>query len=388
MGGFLLCVAVGLLGMLLGAAIGLRLGRTEHWGVIHEYRRRIEDPGSYKPAGPGGLMAASDLPDIGPSLAALAAKGELNHVDLVFPNVPYGREVTRYWMQHQIDGIVEIYGNPDYVDFETAGVQPVHINIWFTDDATEQVKELIVGIESFANGGPPPAAVTGAQPGPVRPLADVVASWQDLGMWLPSAEEVALFRDARPQSLDALRVGLQHDDSHVRMSTAYVAEELGSDAAGLAKDMLRRLQSEDDPIVRAYIACALAAVEDDSQGIVDVLRKEFGAEEDEQAKTHVAGALVRLNSPDAEPEAWRWLLDSLKTYPPDPPQGFEERSEFWERRRWAVRHLRETRGKEAVLLPLLTQLAGNAETPDWLIKQQVAGAVEEMKRRTEAPTSP
>jgi hypothetical protein len=335
-------------------------------------------------------MAASDLPDIGPSLAALVAAGELNHVDLVFPNVPYGREVARYWMRacQQVDGIVEAYGKEEYVGFKTSGVQPFHTNIWFTDDATEQVKEIIAGIESFANGGPPPTPSRSTQEGQVRPLTDVVASWKDLGIYLPSAEEVASFRDALPKSLDALRAGLQNEDSHVRMSTAYVAEGLGSEAVGLARSLLQRLQVEPEPIVRVYIAGALAAAEDRSQDILDGLRSEFSAEEDEQSKTHLAGALVRLSSPNAEPQAWGWLLDSLKAFPPSPPENFEDRQDFWERRWGAVRHVRETRGEEAVLLPLLTKLRDDPGTPGWVIKQQVAGAVEEMKRRTEAPTSP
>ncbi|GAG11804.1 unnamed protein product, partial [marine sediment metagenome] len=48
--------AVGLLGMLCGVVIGLKLSQKDHWGIIHEYRSRIEDPRFYQPAGPRGLL--------------------------------------------------------------------------------------------------------------------------------------------------------------------------------------------------------------------------------------------------------------------------------------------------------------------------------------------
>jgi hypothetical protein len=172
------------------------------------------------------------------------------------------------------------------------------------------------------------------------------------------------------------------------MSTAYVAEELGSEAVGLARPLLERLQAEPEPIVRVYVAGALAALEDRSRDILEVLRREFSSEGDEQPKTHLAGALVRLNSPDAEPQAWQWLLDSLKAFPPDPPSAVDDRSDFWLRRREAVRHVRKTRGKEAVLLPLLTKLRDDARTPQWVMEQQIVPAVEEMRRRAETAASP
>jgi len=381
--------AVGLLGVLCGVAIGLKLGQTDHWGIIHEYHSWLEDPASYEPFGPL-LVSREEPPEIGPSLAALVASGELNHIDLVFPNVPYARDVTRYWMRkcEEIDGIVEATGNHEYVEFKTSGEQPLHINLWFTVDATEGVKELITGIESFARDGRPPAPPGHAQQGDARAVKEVVASWKDLGMWLPSSEEVALIRKALPESLEDLRVGLKHDDAHVRMSTAYVAEELGPEAAGLAQDVLQQLQTEPKALVRAYLADALAALGDDSRDILDVLGREFQSEQDDQARISLAGALVRLDSPEAQPEAWQWLLDSVKTFPPFPPEGLEERGAFWLRRREAVRHLREVRGKEEVLLPLLTKLRDNPGTPGWVIEHQVADAVEEMKSRAQAPALP
>ena len=382
--------AVGLLGMLCGVLIGLKLGQEDHWEMIQEYRSYLEDPGERKYDPVTGLSYVDDVPEIRPSLALLEAKGQLIHLDLVFPNVPNTPEVRRYWIPKslEIDGIVEATANPQYWEFPTSGEQPLHINVWFTDEAKEEVKELIAGIESFASEERPRAPASGARQGAEPSVTDIVASWKDLGIWLPSSDEVKLVRSRLPESLDALRVGFKHDDAHVRMSTAYVAEKLGPEAAGLARDVLQRLQTEPEPLVRVYLADALAAIGDNSQDILDALRGEFQSEQDDQVKTYLAGGLVRLNSPKAEPEAWQWLLDSLKTFPPVPPDGLEERQAFWERRWGGVRHLRETRGKEEVLLPLVTKLRDNPATPGWVIKQQVADAVEEMESRSKASTSP
>ena len=144
---------VGLFGLLCGVGIGLKVSEKDPWEVIRRYRKWREDPQSYKPAGPPGLYVAEEPEDIRPSLAALVAKGELIHLDLVFPNVPRSSEVTMYWLQqcHETEGIVETWGNPEYAEFKTCGPQPLHVNLWFTKEATDEVKELIAAMESFAD---------------------------------------------------------------------------------------------------------------------------------------------------------------------------------------------------------------------------------------------
>jgi len=79
------------------------------------------------------------------------AKGELTHIDLVFPNVPKTPEVTKYWMQRcqAIEGIVEATANPEYGEFKTSGTQRLHINMWFTAEAKEAVKKLVSELQSF-----------------------------------------------------------------------------------------------------------------------------------------------------------------------------------------------------------------------------------------------
>ncbi len=148
--------AIGVVGIICGLGIGLKVAQKDDWKVIREYRAYIEAPSHFKYDPRNGLSYVDDFPEIGPSLAALVAKGELNHVDLVFPNVPRTRDVTRYWMERcqAVEGIVEATGNPEYVEFKMAGVQPLHINIWFTDEAEDQVKKLISELESFSEKEP------------------------------------------------------------------------------------------------------------------------------------------------------------------------------------------------------------------------------------------
>jgi len=219
----------------------------------------------------------------------------------------------------------------------------------------------------------------GAKP---RTASSVISAWANLGMYLPPEEDVAFIRNRLPESLAALQAGLAHDNEHIRMSSAYVAEKLGLQASPLVPTMIERLQSEPTAIIRVYIACALAGVgQVDSDGIRR-LQDSFRSEENEEAKTDIAGALVRLRSPQEESTAWQWLVQSLEVFPPDPPSELDAQQIFWERRWGAVRHLRAIRGYDDVLLPLLRAMKVNPQTPRWVIDQQVAEAVTEMESRT------
>ena len=123
---------------------------AEHWKVINDYRAYMEDPRNYE-VDPSGLVGVKDPCDIGPSLAALAAAGELEYVDLVFPLVPHRQEATRYWMTfvNEHREIVEASGNPEYVAYTTTGQQPLHLQLWFRKTAADDVQQLIKGLEAF-----------------------------------------------------------------------------------------------------------------------------------------------------------------------------------------------------------------------------------------------
>ncbi|MGB2997217.1 MAG: hypothetical protein WBC59_01090 [Phycisphaerae bacterium] len=149
----LICLAVGfLLGFGVRHLWPNRSDTAGHWRTVREYKAYITDPSNYTPDPQTGFSVTEPPNDPMPSLAALVAAGELNHVDLVLPTVPYSnRDATRHWMQfcQNHDDIVDAYGNPSYVAFPIEGAQPLHLNIWFKDSAESAIQQLIKELEQM-----------------------------------------------------------------------------------------------------------------------------------------------------------------------------------------------------------------------------------------------
>lgn len=120
-----------------------------HWARIKQYNEYIHDPKNLKQDNVGRYL--DNVPDIMPSLYALERKGEITYVDLVFPNVPASREVTKYWMEYceKTPDIVYATANPSCGEYHTSGIQPFHMNIWGRTTARGRIKELIEGVEGF-----------------------------------------------------------------------------------------------------------------------------------------------------------------------------------------------------------------------------------------------
>jgi hypothetical protein len=122
-----------------------------HWRVVNDYRAYMRDPTNQELDSSGRSYVESPS-DHEPSLAALVAAGELEHVDLVLPLVPNSDEVNRYWMEfvNDRDDIVEAYGNPEYVAYKPAGQQPLHLRLWFRKNAADDVQQLIKDLDALA----------------------------------------------------------------------------------------------------------------------------------------------------------------------------------------------------------------------------------------------
>ena len=120
-----------------------------HWKQIDQYNEYIHNPDNLKQDQHGTYL--DNVPDIMPSLHALEKAGEITHLDLVFPNVPESKEVTKLWMIYcdKEPGILYATGNPSYTEYKTSGTQPVHINIWFKTSVKDKVKQLIKDIGNF-----------------------------------------------------------------------------------------------------------------------------------------------------------------------------------------------------------------------------------------------
>ena len=210
----------------------------------------------------------------------------------------------------------------------------------------------------------------------------VVFAWANLGMNLPSPRDVVIVRKELPKSLTDLRFALANTNQNVRVSSAYVAGELGFQAISLIPTLTERLQIDSEPIVRVYIALAIADIGQVDSNAISKLEECFQSEGNDDAKTAIAGALVRLRSPEEEKGAWQWLLNSLRAFPPNPPAEFKAQYAFWECRWTAVKQVRAVQGEDEVVLQLLKRLKANPLTPQWLIDQQVTSAIKEIKSRT------
>lgn len=120
------------IGIVVGFVAGRLLPKTpsvdEHWRIVREFRAYVLDPANYTPDPQTGLSVA-EAPNVPlSSLAALVSAGELNHIDIVLPMVPYkNRDANRFWMDFcsKHDGIIDASGNPIYVAFPTKGDQPL-----------------------------------------------------------------------------------------------------------------------------------------------------------------------------------------------------------------------------------------------------------------------
>lgn len=123
---------------------------ADHWRVVLKYRDRLLNPAGYKPDAQTGFSMTTLPPNPEPSLFALVNARELEHVDLVFPNVRMQREANLYWMQfaNEHDDIIHALGNSEYADYQIAGDQPMHLQLWFRPKARPLVQQLIKELES------------------------------------------------------------------------------------------------------------------------------------------------------------------------------------------------------------------------------------------------
>ena len=123
-----------------------------HWQQIKKHDDYISNLNNIK-KDDNGFLLYENTPDIIPSLHALVKKGELTHINLVFPNVPKSKKVTKFWMNYCQNNPEIIYGlaNPSYLHYKTKGVQPFHMQLWFKPESKEKIQKFIQQIEKFGN---------------------------------------------------------------------------------------------------------------------------------------------------------------------------------------------------------------------------------------------
>jgi hypothetical protein len=149
-----------IIGFLLGASMAQRvpLGAEAsvewHWKRVNEYRAFMRDPQNLHSTPHAGLNALTPPYDIVPSLIALESAGEIEHVDLILPNVPYSGETTLHWFRfcdaHKED-ILQAMGNTSGTSIKLSGIQPLRLNIWYRKSAKIDIQKLIDDLELLAS---------------------------------------------------------------------------------------------------------------------------------------------------------------------------------------------------------------------------------------------
>lgn len=233
---------------------------------------------------------------------------------------------------------------------------------------------LLVGCDR-ANSRPGTAAQqTTVQP--TKTVEEYISGWGEMGMWLPDAEQVSVFRKNFASAHAALRDALSHTDHSVRMRAAYVIGEIGDTAKPAGEGLLARLAEEPDELVRIYIVDALSAIGYNTEAVVTALTERYKAldgtnvppnddhsyaEVDE--KISVASALYTFADDDSKPEYFEFVTKWLD--PPDTDLNADLLDGYWERRWMAVNSLE--RMPDAIeAIPKLESLQAEPKAKPWV----------------------
>ena len=204
----------------------------------------------------------------------------------------------------------------------------------------------------------------------------LIAGWGDMGMWLPDAEEIAVFRKSFPTAQHLLRNALSHHDRSVRMRGAYVIGKLGDVAKPVGNDLVERLADEPDTTVRMYIVNALNAIGYKTESAIEVLTERYRsldgsnrppnadhsyAEVDE--KITIASALYALSDDESISEYYNFVTKWLD--PPDHNLGGDLLEGYWQRRLIAVNSL-ERMPDATDAIPKLESLQAERNAKLWV----------------------
>lgn len=234
---------------------------------------------------------------------------------------------------------------------------------------------ILVGCDSSPPPGASPQQGRRASPTSVD---ECIATWGDMGMWLPDAKQVELFRRNFDSARGSLHVALSNPDHSVRMRAAYVIGEIGASAKPAGQDLLARLKDEPDELVRIYIVQALSAIDYDTNPALSMLADRYAALDGENVppkvdhsyaevdeKITVASALYVLLKADAK--AKREYFDFVTKWL-DPPADDLSRNlleGYWERRLVTVLALE--RMPDAVdAIPKLESLQAEPNSKPWI----------------------
>ena len=205
-------------------------------------------------------------------------------------------------------------------------------------------------------------------------ISECIASWDDMGMWMPDSRQIAMFRAQFKSARGPLREALTHSNDSVRLRAAYVIGEIGPLARPSGEDLLARFLREPDVTVRMYIVDALNLIGYKSGTTVDALAKRYRAldganvEPNDQSypevdeKITIASALYVMVDGQSKSEYYEFVTKWL-----DPPDGMHGPllEGYWDRRWNAVNALERMPGATDAI-PKLQSLQAEPNVESWV----------------------
>ena len=203
-----------------------------------------------------------------------------------------------------------------------------------------------------------------------------VKEWGEMGMYLPSDEQIDFIRANLSDVTPELSAALNHNNPDVRQRAAYVIEKIGPVAKSLGPDLVRRFAIEKERLVRIYLVNAIGRINFQDQTAAKLLRAHFdtlsfensapqlfGGYADVDEKINVAAALFNQTSNKDRDKYFDFVTKWLQ--PPDPKFSQTELAGYWERRWMAVIAL-EDMSQASAAIPLLEAMLKEPNPKEWV----------------------
>ncbi len=219
-----------------------------------------------------------------------------------------------------------------------------------------------------------------------EPTAEAyIAKWDEMGMWLPDAEQRQFFADNFAETRGLLAESLTHSKHEVRMRGAYVIEELGGQAKELSPAVVAALKTEQNELVRTYLINAFRSMEDRSAAVMALIRDAFAEPKDEEEKLYAAAALFVLSDVPSERDACEEYVCGFLV-PSDDLKSKYSSTDYWDMR-WsavtAVRHM----GGATKPIPLLEAMMTEPGAKPW-VSEKVPRALDSLRKGSNSGGSP
>jgi hypothetical protein len=212
---------------------------------------------------------------------------------------------------------------------------------------------------------------------PPQHTQNLVNSWADMGMHLPSQEQVDFLHSNLSDVTPELEAAVSHKNPDVRQRAAYVISKIGTDAKASGKPLFEQLKKEPEQLVQIYLIDALGAIRFTDDEVIAFLEKKYDSLSDDNVppnlfggkyaevdeKINLAGVLYVLTEPKSRDKYLGFVTQWLQ--PPSGDMSPVETGGYWERRWMAVNSLEGMEGA-TVAIPLLDALLKEENGKSWV----------------------